>query len=84
MFMPSVTKCLPTATAISELNMKSVRLLQQVSSLKGRKTQLSGELATLQEEVKRKREERERNAPKNVEQMKTDLANLKKELDVNI
>ena len=65
------------------MNIKSTRIQQLIAPLHVKVEKLSGELSTLQEEVKRRREERNRNAPKNVEQLRTDLTQLHEELEVN-
>lgn len=71
------------ATELSNLNIQSTRLQQQITPLSGRADKLSGELALLQEQVERRREERAKNAPKNVGQMKSELEKLHKELEVS-
>ena len=70
------------ATEVSDLNMQSTRLQQQLVPLTSRTEQLRQELQVLQEQVSKKRDERTRNAPKNVEQMKLELDKLQKELEV--
>ena len=73
--------CYP-ATTVSELNMQSTHLYQLILPLKRKAEQLLMELSGLSEEVKKRREQRERNAPTNVEQMRLELASLLKELEV--
>lgn len=70
------------ATEVSDLNIKSTRIQQQIMSWSGKASVLAEDLASLQAQVKRRREERAKNAPKNVEQMKTELTKLNKELEV--
>lgn len=71
------------ATEVSNLNISSTRLQQQLGPLSSKAEQLAGELSQLQEEVKTRREERAKNAPQRVEQMKSELEKLNKELEVD-
>ena len=69
---------------MSDLNIKSTRVQQQIALLSGKARELEEDLTHLQAQVKRRRNERGKNAPKNVEQMKTELAKLNKDLEVGI
>lgn len=70
------------ATELSNLNIHSSRLEQQLGPASSRAGQLSLELSQLQDEVRRRREEKARNAPQKVGQMKSELEKLNKELEV--
>ncbi len=66
------------------MNIESTRLQGQLGVVSKRAGQLSEELGFLQEEVKRRKQERAKITPKNVEQMRADLAKLVKELEVRM
>ena len=72
------------ATEVSDLNIQSTRLQQQIALLSGKADKLSGELGILQDEVRRRREEREMKAPRNLEQLQGELTKLTKELEVSV
>ena len=60
-----------------------MRLQQQIGSASGKVEQLSTELSRLQLDVRKRREERAKNAPKNVEELREELAKLNKDLEVS-
>ena len=72
-----------TATEIADLNIMSTRLSSQLSPLRQKASELSGQLAQLQCEVVGKREERERRVGREWTDTQTELLKLKRELDVS-
>lgn len=74
-------KNLESSTEVSNLNIHCTRLGQELASLSQQAGDLTGQWRPLQEEVKRRREERANNAPKNVEHLRTELAKANRELE---
>ena len=73
-----------TATGISDLNISSTRLVSQLVPLHDRARALSEQLSQLHGEVMGRREERERQAAREMADTQTQMLKLKRELDVRI
>jgi DNA-binding protein H-NS len=74
---------LHTASQVGDLNITSTDLRSQLNQLRQNSLSLSEQLNTLEQEVKAKKEERERQGSKNMAQVQTELIKLKRELEVS-
>ena len=72
-----------SASQVADLNITSTDLRSQLNQLRQKSLSLSEQLSMLEQEVKVKKEERERQGSKNMAQVQTELIKLKRELEAS-
>lgn len=72
-----------SASQVADLNITSTDLRSQLNQLRQKSLSLSEQLSKLEQEVKVKKEERERQGSKNMAQVQTELIKLKRELEAS-
>lgn len=82
-FFNELIPTLYSASQVADLNITSTNLQNKLNLLRQRSLTLSDQLSRLEEEVKAKKEERERQGPKNMAQLQTELIKLRRELEVS-
>ena len=73
----------PSASQVADLNITSTDLRSQLNQFRQKSLSLSEQLSTLEQEVKVKKDERERQGSKNIAQVQTELIKLKRELEAS-
>ena len=68
---------------MADLNITSTDLRSKLNQLRQKSLSLSDQLSKLEEEVRTKKEERERRGPRNMAQVQTEMIKIKRELEVS-
>lgn len=71
------------ASEVADLNITSTDLRSKLNQLRQKSLSLSDQLSKLEEEVRTKKEERERRGPRNMAQVQTEMIKIKRELEVS-